>query len=247
MVKGVFIFNKKRYALHDLVRTSAIYECSRCDNVAAFKKGETFTPCETCVERNDEQQWIRTNEVVHFVSKNLNVEYKKIETWGLKLADFIADHSGRISFVVIHVIWFTYWIYVNTGHALFGTGGFDPYPFGLLTMIVSLEAIFLATFILISQNRQGAKSELRADLDYQVNLKTEKEVAELTSMLRDIKEEGEKIENDTRALVKELITKIDKKDKRRNGNKKKKGSGKKAKRASKTILAEAGIDQISDE
>ena len=66
-----------------------------------------------------------------------------------RLADIITDFSGRMYFIYFHVIWFTIWILVNLG--LFGYKPFDPFPFGLLTMIVSLEAIFLATFVLISQ------------------------------------------------------------------------------------------------
>jgi uncharacterized membrane protein len=59
------------------------------------------------------------------------------------------------------------------------TPHFDPYPFGFLTMIVSLEAIFLSIFVLVSQNRQAAKDRLRADADYEVNLKAELEISHL--------------------------------------------------------------------
>ena len=63
---------------------------------------------------------------------------------------------------------------------------FDPYPFGLLTMIVSLEAIFLATFLLISQNRQALLSDKRAKIDLQINLISEQEVTKLVAMVADI-------------------------------------------------------------
>jgi uncharacterized membrane protein len=182
-------FLKTAYAVGDKVPASAIYECSECENITAFKKGETFLPCEED-HADEEQEWYRTNQFVHFVSRNLNDEFSKVEGFSLKLADFIAEFSGTMGFIYFHVLWFLFWIYTNTGHKLFGLVNFDPYPFGLLMMIVSLEAIFLSTFILISQNRQGAKSELRAELDYQTNLKTEKDVAEILSMLHELREEG---------------------------------------------------------
>jgi len=77
-------------------------------------------------------------------------------------------------FVYIHSIWFGPWILANIG--LFGaTLVFDQFPFGLLTLIVSLEAIFLSTFVMISQNKQARAAEVRSELDYRVNVKAEKE------------------------------------------------------------------------
>ncbi len=74
-------------------------------------------------------------------------------------------------------LWFTVWIAPNTFPPL--EKQFDPFPFGLLTMIVSLEAIFLSCFVLISQNRQAAKDKVRADVEYEVNVQAELEVAHL--------------------------------------------------------------------
>jgi uncharacterized membrane protein len=70
-----------------------------------------------------------------------------------RIADLITRWSGSMAFVYLHIAWFGIWILANTG--LLGTKSFDPFPFGLLTMIVSLEAIFLSTFVLVSQNRQA--------------------------------------------------------------------------------------------
>jgi len=67
-----------------------------------------------------------------------------------RLADIITEFSGRMAFAYFHIIWFGVWIIINLG--FLGIKPFDPFPFGLLTMIVSLEAIFLAAFVLISQN-----------------------------------------------------------------------------------------------
>ena len=116
------------------------------------------------------------------VSRNVNEEVEESLTLVQRVADWLAWFSGSIPFLVIHALWFTLWISLNT---LFlprnadGTRGFDPFPFGLLTMIVSLEAIFLACFVLISQNRQAQKDKVRSDVEYDVNIKAELEVAEL--------------------------------------------------------------------
>lgn len=87
-------------------------------------------------------------------------------------ADGITNFAGSMRFVYIHSIWFGLWIAVNIGLAGFNRE-FDKFPFGLLTMIVSLEAIFLATFVMISQNRQAARSDIRSRLDFENNLRSE--------------------------------------------------------------------------
>ena len=98
-----------------------------------------------------------------------------------RIADAITGFSGRMVFVYVHVIWFGGWILINTGH--FGVPAFDPFPYGLLTMTVSLEAIFLATFLLISQNRMGEEAERRADLTMHISLLTERELTKALRML----------------------------------------------------------------
>jgi uncharacterized membrane protein len=106
--------------------------------------------------------------------------------WGDHLADRITAFSGSMTYVWLHVGWFTVWIAVNVG--LFGLAAFDEFPFGLLTMIVSLEAIFLSTFVLISQNREARSADRRARLDLQINMLAEQEVTRLTKMVADIHE-----------------------------------------------------------
>ncbi len=201
--KPIIRLLKTEYVNGDTVPVGAIYECSDCWNITAFKQGERFLPCEECDNPDDDQHWVRTNQFVHFVTKNLNTEFEKIEGVSLQIADKIAELAGNVWFAVLHVFLFAFWIYVNSGHTMFGISGFDPYPYGFLTMCVSLEAIFLSLFILISQNRQSQKSELRAELDYQVNLKTEKDVAEVLSILREMREEVQDIEEDTSELLEE--------------------------------------------
>ena len=93
-----------------------------------------------------------------------------------RIADRITELAGSMRFVYAHVIWFGLWIAVNVGLLgfLFGKG-FDPFPFGLLTMIVSLEAIFLSTFVMISQNRADQKRQVLADHQWDMIKEEEKQ------------------------------------------------------------------------
>jgi uncharacterized membrane protein len=98
-----------------------------------------------------------------------------------RIADTITSLSGRMGFAYVHIVWFGLWILLNTGRV--GVRAFDPFPYGLLTMIVSLEAIFLSTVVLISQNRLSGEIERRADLDLHIGLLTEHEVTRVLQML----------------------------------------------------------------
>jgi len=111
------------------------------------------------------------------VSRNVNEEMEVHSTALLRIADWIAWFSGSMPFLILNGGWFIIWIALNT--LPLGVPAFDPYPFGLLTMIVSLEAIFLSCFVLISQNRQAQKDKVRADIEYEVNIKAELEIAHL--------------------------------------------------------------------
>jgi uncharacterized membrane protein len=104
-----------------------------------------------------------------------------------RAADVITRFSGSMSFVYFHVAWFGVWILLNVGlFKLPFIGEFDRFPFGLLTMVVSLEAIFLSTFVLISQNRMSSLSEKRAELDLQVNMLAEQKAAKTLELLEHI-------------------------------------------------------------
>jgi uncharacterized membrane protein len=85
-----------------------------------------------------------------------------------RIADRITAFSGSMAFVYLHVLWFAVWIVLNVTR-----WRFDPFPFGLLTLVVSLEAIFLSTFVMLSQNRESARSDLRAKLDFETNALSE--------------------------------------------------------------------------
>jgi uncharacterized membrane protein len=102
-----------------------------------------------------------------------------------RLAEAIANFCGSMTFVWVHVAWFGFWILINS---ISGLPHIDPFPFTFLTLVVSLEAIFLSTFILISQNHDTKVSERRNHLDLQINLLSEQENTQMLMMLRAIAE-----------------------------------------------------------
>lgn len=107
---------------------------------------------------------------------NPNLYIKQLRDAEDRISDAITAFAGDIKFVYFHILWFGGWIAAGLGY--FGAGyRFDTFPFGLLTMIVSLEAIFLSTFVMISQNRASQKSEIRSQLDYETDLQAEREIA----------------------------------------------------------------------
>jgi uncharacterized membrane protein len=87
---------------------------------------------------------------------------ERLQSLQSRVADAITTFAGSMTFVYVHIVWFALWITV--GGVLVG---FDRYPFGLLTMIVSLEAIFLSTFVMISQNRADVRRQVLADAQWQ--------------------------------------------------------------------------------
>lgn len=113
-----------------------------------------------------------------------------------KLAEFISNWTGRMMFVYVHVIWFGLWIVINTTNILSEyVPAFDPFPFGLLTMIVSLEAIFMSTFILINQNRQVLVDTYRELEEEEEQEAEEQEQEELEEDVQDIQKDLDDIKN----------------------------------------------------
>ncbi len=97
------------------------------------------------------------------------------------VSDGVADATGSTPFLIVHLVWFAVWILLNVG--VVGLEPFDPYPFGLLTMIVSLEAICLSIFILMTQNRDAQIAELRDEVTLEVNLRVEEEVTKSLQLI----------------------------------------------------------------
>lgn len=133
---------------------------------------------------------------------------------GQLLAEAVARFCGSMAFVYLHIFWYGGWIVANSATERLR---FDPYPFTFLTLVVSLEAIFLSTFILISQNHETRLAEKRNHLDLQINLLAEQESTKTLELLQrvareigiDCADDPETIALlepvDPEALVKEII------------------------------------------
>jgi uncharacterized membrane protein len=135
--------------------------------------------------------WIATPHMETFSTIHRNVrEICRIEHEALqsrsaaeRLGDFVAQQAGRIWFAELHVIWFVAWALLNSGNVAF-VHPFDRFPYPFLTLVVSLEAIFLSLFILISQNRASRQADRRSHLDLQINLLAELESSKTLSCCR---------------------------------------------------------------
>lgn len=113
-------------------------------------------------------------------SRNVNKEVEEETPALMRAVDGIAAVAGSLSFLLIHLGIFATWILLNVEPLARSTvGGFDSYPFGFLTLCVSLEAIVLSCLLLLSQNRQSARDRVRNEIEYAVNLKAELEIANL--------------------------------------------------------------------
>lgn len=120
---------------------------------------------------------------------------KKLSSLEGNIAEFITNWAGSMNFVYFHVIWFALWFLINDSRTFPYIPHFDPFPYGLLTMIVSLEAIFLSTFILINQNRQALVDTYR-ELEEQAEEKEEEqEQEELEEDVEDIQKDLDDIKN----------------------------------------------------
>ncbi len=127
----------------------------------------------------------QTKFVLNLVAINKNEQIKRLRTFGDKLSDRVTAIAGSSLFLFLNVAWFVGWILINMG--VFGDHlVFDEYPFGFLTMVVSLEAIILSVFVLISQNRQAERSEIRAEMDYVTDLQADAEINIIISILERI-------------------------------------------------------------
>jgi uncharacterized membrane protein len=122
---------------------------------------------------------LRRNAMIirNAATRNANEEIADNRSTVMKVADWIAEFSGSLPFLFIHIVGFAIWILLNVHIVPFGN--FDPFPFGFLTLVVSLEAIILSVFVLLSQNRQVARDKVRGDIEYDVNLKAEMQISNM--------------------------------------------------------------------
>jgi uncharacterized membrane protein len=120
----------------------------------------------------------QTNKII----KSLKAEADAKRSLSERFADWTTEVFGSMTFLAVNVIWFVVWIALNSG-VIPGVTPFDAFPFGMLTTIVSLEAIILAIFVLISQNRAAKIADLREEVDLQIDTLTEQELTKLMHMV----------------------------------------------------------------
>ena len=130
--------------------------------------------CPACriIDRADGVEDGNLYKVEHYRTRNERTLVGALLRAQDRAADQITSFAGSLNFVYIHSVWFGFWVLLNIG-VLGASLKFDKFPFGLLTMIVSLEAIFLSTFVMVSQNRQAARADIRSELDFETNLRSE--------------------------------------------------------------------------
>lgn len=114
--------------------------------------------------------------------RKMEEAFEQRRTFSDRIVDTIGGFSGSIKFVLLHAVLFAGWI----GWNLFTSRKFDPFPFMLLSLFVGLEAIFLSTFVLMKQNRMSRREDLRAHLDLQINLLSEREMTLVLQLLQRI-------------------------------------------------------------
>lgn len=111
----------------------------------------------------------------------IKAQHAAQRTWIESVAEALNTAAASATFLALHAIWFLVWITWNVG--VLGFRPFDPFPFGLLTMVVSLEAIFLSIFVLMAQKRESAIAELREEMSLQVGLRLEEEVTKTLQLV----------------------------------------------------------------
>lgn len=112
-----------------------------------------------------------------------------------RIADFLTLSFGTVSFLLLNAFIFLFWFLANAGWL--GIPQFDPYPFNFLTMVVSLEAIFLSVVVLISQNRAGKIADIRQKMDFEIDVVAEQEITKILHLLENLHEHaGIKLEED---------------------------------------------------
>lgn len=144
----------------------------------AAGRASTPEPDDTGADARYERRGVRS---VTRAMRALKAGHAAERTEMQRIADSLTRWASSSAFFSLHVVWFAVWISWNVG--AFGLTPFDPYPFGLLTMVVSLEAIFLTMFVLMAQSRESAIAELREELTLQVNLHVEQEVTKTLQLV----------------------------------------------------------------
>ncbi len=146
------------------------------------------------------------------VLKNMRTRAEKEKSAQDKIADKLTGFSGSMTFLWLHAGWFGFWILANL-EVIPGLKPFDPFPFGLLTMIVSLEAIFLSTIVMISQNREADLASRKEAMDLTIDLLSEYEVTHMLRLMRriahklEIEDEDDELEGLCEDTMPEMVMK----------------------------------------
>jgi uncharacterized membrane protein len=138
--------------------------------------------CPVCQGENPEDAVFCQNPVCHKALGEFAFVTAANSSWLERLADRVTRFAGQPHFITVHTLWFGGWIALNTGAlAIFGI--FDAYPYSLLGIVLAIEAILITSFLLISQNRQNVYTDKRAELDYEVNVRSYRKLKELQEAL----------------------------------------------------------------
>jgi CRP/FNR family transcriptional regulator, cyclic AMP receptor protein len=135
-------------------------------------------------------------------TRNVNDVAAEQQTSLTRIAEAVPAMVGNLPSAMLHALVFAGWIAINLGLAG-QLRRFDPYPFGLLSVIISLEAIFLTLFVLTSQNRQRARDRIRSDIEFETSINTEMKIARLHEKVDKLTEEHYEVLENTRKLVRE--------------------------------------------
>ncbi len=128
-----------------------------------------------------QQAWKTHRQVI----RTFRSRYNNNRKWYDLFADAMTEKFGTVFFLTLNLVWYIVWILWNS-ELIPWLPKFDPYPHNFLTMIVSLEAIFLTIIVLISQNRQSRIADMREEIDFNINIRAEKEITKILKMLEKV-------------------------------------------------------------
>ena len=166
--------------------------------------------CPACGGRNEVDAVFCANPACHKALgefKYVREELLAGASWHETLAERATQFIGKPHFLVAHVFWMLLWIGVNTG-LIAMIRRFDDYPFSLLGLMLTAEAIFITGFLLISQNRQNAHADKRAELDYEVSVRTYREVVKIEALMSSLSQRVERLEAGTAQSVSNAAAEI---------------------------------------
>lgn len=140
------------------------------------------------------------------IIKSFEAEALKKRPISVKIADFLTSYFGTVSFLIVNVLLYSVWVYINSGKVP-GIQVFDPYPYSFMNSFVSLEALALTITVLMSQNRQNQTDSLRNELGLQVELISEREITKILKLLKEELTQQKKLKPD--AELEEMLNDID--------------------------------------